>query len=53
MNRLREVGLIFLVIATCGNDEVVRSFAWAVVIACVVIAITTWLVGMAFGIEVG
>lgn len=53
MSALKETALIFLVIATCGNDEGVRSFAWAVVIACAVIAITVWLVGMVFGTEVG
>ena len=53
MSGLNEVALIFLVIATCGNDEGVRSFAWAIVIVCAVVAMTAWLAGMAFGIEVG
>ena len=53
MNDIREAAIVFLLIATCGNDEEVRSFAWAMVIVCVVIAVTAWLVGMAFGIEVG
>ena len=53
MSGLKEAGLIFLVIATCGNDEEVRSFSWVLAIVCAVIAITAWLAGMAFGIEVG
>ena len=52
MSGLKEAALIFLIIATCGNDEEVCSFAWAMVIVCAVIAVTAWLAGMAFGIEV-
>ena len=53
MNGIKEAALVFLIIATCGNDEYVCSFAWAMVIVCAVIAVTALLVGMAFGIEVG
>ena len=53
MNGIKEAALIFLIIATCGNDEYVCSFSWAMAIVCAVIAITAWLAGMAFGIEVG
>lgn len=53
MSGLKEAALVFLIIATCGNDEDVCSFAWAMVLVCAVIAVTAWLAGMAFGIEVG
>ena len=53
MSGLKEAALIFLIIATCGNDEDVCSFAWVLAIVCAVTAITAWLAGMAFGIEVG
>ena len=52
MSGLREAALIFLIIATCGNNEDVRSFAWVMSIVCAVIVMTAWLAGMAFGIEV-
>ena len=52
MSGIKEAAFVFLVIATCGNDERVRSLAWVITIVCAVVSMTAWLVGMAFGIEV-
>ena len=42
----------FLIIATCGDNQTVRSFSWVMVAVVGVVILTIWLVGFAFGIEV-
>ena len=49
MSGLMEAGFIlFLVIAICGNDERVCSFAWTMWIVCAVLTMTAWMAGMPF-----
>ena len=53
MSAIGAVMLAFLIIATCGDSQIVRAFSWVVVIVVGVVMLTIWLAGFALGIEVG
>jgi len=53
VSAIGAVMLAFLIIATCGDSQIVRAFSWVVVIVVGVVMLTIWLAGFALGIEVG